>query len=318
MVNLIKNEWIKIFKRVGTFVMVGILALLVIGMGGLYKYSETQSEPTQQADWKQETESIIAENKKNLEETGQQNSNLNSFYQREIAINEYRLKENIPPETETHLWTFVKESVSIFGFAGVFIIIIASGIVSSEFSTGTIKLLLIRPIRRSKILLSKYLTVLLFGLFLLVFIFVISAIVGLVLFGMPTNDVSHLAYTNGKVIEQSIVTHLIGEYFISSIDIIMLTTLAFMISTIFRNSSLAIGITLFLLFTGNTIVTLLASRFDWTKYLLFANTYLGVYFDGVPPVEGMTIGFSITMLVIYFVLFHALAFTVFKRRDVAA
>ncbi|EOR25613.1 ABC transporter permease YhcI [Niallia nealsonii AAU1] len=118
--------------------------------------------------------------------------------------------------------------------------------------------------------------------------------------------------------EQSIFIHLIGFYGLNSISLIMLTTMAFMISSVFRNSSLAIGISIFLMFMGNTVTFLLANWFDWAKYLLFANTDLTQYFDGTPLVSGMTLFFSIIMLLVYFIVFIGLAFWVFKKRDVAA
>lgn len=190
--------------------------------------------------------------------------------------------------------------------------------VASEFSWGTVKLLLIRPIRRSKILLSKYLTVLLFGVLMLTVLYTVSAVVGLVLFGMPETAMPYLAVSDGEVVERSMFVQLIFSYLLSSIDVLMLATMAFTISAVFRNSSLAIGLSLVLMFMGGTGTMLLASKFDWAKYVLFANTNLTVYFDGVPPVEGMTLTFSIIMLLIYFVVFHLLAFFVFAKRDVAA
>ncbi|MCY8095095.1 ABC transporter permease, partial [Bacillus atrophaeus] len=42
-----------------------------------------------------------------------------------------------------------------------------------------------------------------------------------------------------------------------------------------------------------------------------------LYLDGTPLVEGMTMTFSIVMLVIYFVIFQLLAFGVFLKRDIA-
>ena len=90
-----------------------------------------------------------------------------------------------------------------------------------------------------------------------------------------------------------------------------------MISAVFRNSSLAIGLSIFLMFTGAELTGLLAMKFDWAKYILFANTDLMQYFEGVPMVEGMTLTFSVIMIVIYFILFQSLAYVVFKKRDVA-
>jgi ABC-2 type transport system permease protein len=59
-------------------------------------------------------------------------------------------------------------------------------------------------------------------------------------------------------------------------------------------------------------------KFTWAKYILFANTDLMQYFEGTPMVDGMTLSFSVIMLLVYFFIFQFLAFYVFKKRDVAA
>jgi ABC-2 type transport system permease protein len=316
--KLIINEWEKLFRRTGTIVMFGLVFLMVCGISGILKYEETQNPPKENPDWKQELQLQLKDSRTALEQIGKNNANMKMFYEREIAINEYRLEHNIAPQQKEHVWSFVRDLEQIITFIGIFMIIVAAGMVSSEFSWGTIKLLLIRPMSRAKILLSKYLTVLLFGITLLAFLFILSTIAGFLLFGSPETNVPHLAYSNGEVIQRSIVVQLIVEYLLSSIDVLMLATMAFMVSTVFRNSSLAIGLSLFLLFMGGTATTLLAGRFEWAKYILFANTNLSVYFDGVPPVEGMTLTFSIAMLILYYALFQILSFWVFAKRDVAA
>ncbi|MDL4839746.1 ABC transporter permease [Aquibacillus rhizosphaerae] len=316
--NLLMNEWIKIFRKLSTTIMIVLLLLGIVTMGAFYKYQETTSTTQVNENWKQELQTQISSDQEGLTTAGENNANMKTYYERQIALNEYRIENDIAPNNEQHIWTFVGDSQMMISLAGLFSIIIAAGIVSSEFSSGTIKLLLIRPISRVKILLSKYITVLLFGILMLAIIYLFSSLVGLVLFGLPSTDVSHLAYSNGEVIERSISFNLVIQYLLSSIDILMIATMAFMISSAFRNSSFAIGISLFLLFMGGTATILLASWFDWTKYILFANTDLTAYFDGVPIVEGMTLSFSIVMLLIYFLIFHLLAFGIFAKRDVAA
>jgi ABC-2 type transport system permease protein len=153
---------------------------------------------------------------------------------------------------------------------------------------------------------------------MLAVLFIFSALLGTIFFGMPNQPVPYLSYSDGQVNEQSIVVHLMIYYGLSSIDTIMLATMAFMISSVFRNSSLAIGLSLFLLFTGAQFTVLLSMKFNWAKYLLFANTDLMQYVDGTPMMEGMSMSFSVIILLIYFAVFQFLAFYVFKKRDVAA
>lgn len=316
MSNLIKNEWMKIFRRPGTFVMIAILLVAVTLMGIIIRSEQNDMDVAQEQNWKQV---LQEENNALKQQMDQSQSNMEKqFFKKEIAINDYRMAHDIPTREKYSIWTFVKDTSQLIILAGLFIIIISAGIVASEFNWGTIKLLLIRPINRSKILLSKYLTVLVFALFMLAILFIFSALLGVILFGVPDQAVPYLNYNNGHVTEQNMGVHLLIYYALNSIDTIMLVTMAFMISSVFRNSSLAIGLSLFLLFTGAQFTALLSMKFSWAKYILFANTDLMQYFEGTPMVEGMTLGFSVMMLLLYFALFQFLAFSVFKKRDVAA
>ncbi len=317
MLNLIKNEWIKIFKRPGTYVMIGLLVLAVLGTGILTKVYGDSGQSTN-PQWKQELQQETKEYKKEMKGLPKSANTYKQSLERDIAINQYRLDHNLPPEQAETGWSFIYDSASFISFAGLFTIIVAAGIVASEFGWGTIKLLLIRPIKRTKILLSKYLTVIIFDVFLLAILFISAAILGFALFGTGDGNNAHLAYANGTVVEQNMLLYLIKRYLLASVDVIMITTMAFMISAVFRNSSLATGLSIFLLFMGSTVTAIIAAQYNWAKYILFANTDLSQYFDGIPMVNGMTLGFSITMLLIYFIVFMLLAFGVFTKRDVAA
>ncbi|MBT2575519.1 ABC transporter permease [Bacillus sp. ISL-51] len=314
MLNLVYNEWIKIFSRVGTWVMIIILGVSMIGFAFLSNhFSNDEANPN----WKQELQAENKEMKQQIKESG--NKTLTDNLKEEIAKNDYRIEHNIPDDTGYTAWSYVSDSAMMTTLTGLFTIIIAAGIVANEFNWGTIKLLAIRPLSRFQILLSKYITVLLFGLSLLVILFAGSALLGLIFFGTggdPAGNV-HLVYKDGHVFEQNIIGYLAKTYVYESISAFMLATMAFMLSAVFRNSSLAVGFSIFLLVMGSTATVFLAAKFEWAKYILFANTDLSQYMNGTPLVEGMTMTFSIVMLIIYFVIFQLLAFGVFLKRDIA-
>ncbi|MFE8703285.1 ABC transporter permease [Cytobacillus sp. FJAT-54145] len=316
MLNLIRNELLKIFRRPGTLVMIGLLILITTIAGGFIKYQEVKGSVPDNVNWKQglELENTTLQKELEMDLPKAQET----YIQRQLAINEYRIENNLSPNQTYSVWDFVKDNAQTIEFAGLFTIIIAGGIVASEFNWGTVKLLLIRPINRQKILLSKYATVIIFGILMLGMLFSYSTLLGYLLFGSPSTTVPHLVYTSGVVEEQNYIIYLIKYYGLNSINMLMLATMAFMISAAFRSSSLAIGLSIFLMFMGGQLTMLLSMRFDWAKYILFANTDLMQYFEGVPLVEGMTLTFSIIMLVLYFGLFQFLAHYIFKKRDVAA
>lgn len=316
MIELIHNEWMKIFKRPGSLVMITILVLTVVIFSAVVKSEYSGTNTAVDKNWKQ---NLTQENTALKGQLDNKGSGIDrQSLRKKMLINKYRLAHNIPPETNYHIWDFVNNASQLILLTGLFTIIISAGIVSSEFQWGTAKLLLIRPISRTKILLSKYLTVLLFALFMLTILFVLSTIIGAILFGLPDHTSIYIGYFNGKVAEQNMVVHLLLYYGMSSINMLMLATMAFMISSVFRNTSLAIGLSLTLMFTGSTLTQLLGMRFSWAKYILFANTDLTQYFDGTPIVTGTTLSFSILMLMIYFFVFQILSFYVFNKRDIAA
>ncbi|MDF2963297.1 MAG: family transporter [Paenibacillus sp.] len=207
-----------------------------------------------------------------------------------------------------HAFPFLGMSTNLTWLVFIFSVVIAGDSVASEFTWGTIKLLLIRPATRSKILAAKYISVFMFLLTLLFVLFIASYFVGLMFFGV-----------SGTVTEENALINILRAYGLKWIDLLMSVTLAFMISAAFRSSSLAIGLSMLLMFTASSVVYLLvAFKYKWVKYLLFTNTDLSPYFlDGKPPIEGMTLGFSVTVLIAYWILFYGVAWLLFTKRDVA-
>jgi ABC-2 type transport system permease protein len=312
--GLIVNEWVKIFKRKATYIMIGILALIILASSIIISISNT--EQPSDINWKTQLQNENKDMEANLGSVpGEQNK---AYMKKQIAINNYRIEHNMPPTEEKYsVWSYMTDNLGLVQMVALFTIIIAAGMVASEFSWGTIKLLLIRPLSRVKILLSKYVAVLLFSLLMLSLLFVLSFISGAAFFGMGDPS-PYLAYVNGQIVEKSHITHLINSYLLNSVGLLMFTTMAFMISAAFRNSSLAIGVSIFLLLMGGTVTSLLAAKFEWAKYLLFANTDLSQYFENVPMVEGMTLTFSLIMLLVYFIIFHVISFLAFVKRDITA
>ncbi|MBY6278444.1 ABC transporter permease [Symbiobacterium thermophilum] len=310
--SLIQNENMKIYRRFGTWFMIVLLALSALA--GALIINATYKEP---ANWKAEVASEIKGIEAQLSEEKLPKMYKNHLEQ-QLKINEYRLEHNIKPLASNTFWGYLVNSADIIALITLFTIIVAAGSVASEFSWGTIKLLLIRPASRSKILLSKYIATLLFALSMLLLLFVVSAAVGAAVFGMENIREPYLAYQNGAVVEKSMLLHVMQVYALNCVDLVMMATFAFMISAVFRNHSLAIGLATFALFVGPQITVFLAMKFDWAKYLLFANTDLTQYIDGMPLVEGMTMSFSIMMLLVYFVLFNTLTWFIFRKRDIAA
>jgi len=303
----------KIYRRLRTWIMIVVLIALIATVSILIK----QYGPKQPVgdEWKAEIEQQIERNQMSMERMPDAAI---SEVKRQNKLNQYRLDNNIAP-AETTLWQGVLNASNLIILIAIFTVIIGGDIVAGEFSGGTIKLLMIRPASRSKILLSKYIAMLNFSTFLLILLFIVALVINGLLYGVGQVDIPHLKLNDeGNVVETNMVLHVLGVYALNCVQLVMVVTLAFMISSVFRSSSLAIGLSMFVMFITPQLTVILIQRFTWLKYFLFANTDLTMYLEGRPLLEEMTMGFSIAVLVVYFVIMNGLSWLLFTKRDVAA
>ncbi|MDM5247738.1 ABC transporter permease [Lysinibacillus sp. G4S2] len=312
LLKLIQNEWMKLWHKKGTWAMVALLILFIVGPGIMMKYYDTKT--TEDISWQESEQQVINNNKDMLK--GDDVSEADKKHiEEQIAISEYRLANDVPSQTEGSLASFMSFAGNMLTLVTLFTVIIAASIVSNEFSTGTIKMLLTRPMSRAKILTSKLLITFIFGLFLVVVNVVVSALVGLILFGGTTGV--ELEMVNGQIVEKAVWNDLAYHYLLSGGDFVMSTLFAFLVGSVFRSSSLAIGLTMFLSFMGGMIVMFL-SRYEFVKYIWITHSNLTQYESGNLMVEGITMPFSLTILAIYAVIFLVISYTSFMKRDVTA
>ncbi|WP_206922750.1 ABC transporter permease [Alicyclobacillus suci] len=225
------------------------------------------------------------------------------------------VRKSIPPSA--HVWGLMNTSSGLITLITIFAAVVGGDIVAAEFSTGTAKLLFMRPVSRLQILWSKYIAVLLFALGFVALLFVASWVLGGLVLGFDgaTTPYQYVG-SNQEPAQIPYASEVLRSYAFPLVPLVMTLTVSFMISTLFRSSSLAIAVSILLLFAGAVVVTAL-SRYAWDKYILFANTNLSQYFVGGPSLKGMSLGFSVVVLIVYFVVFHLVAAIAFRKRDVA-
>lgn len=295
--------------------MIIILLGLILAAGLIIKYSG--DEPKNDPNWKQ---TLIQENE-NMDKqmaSVKGNKQATNYFKKTIALNEYRIDHNLKPQQGETLWKFVEDAAAnLVLVISIFTIIVVSTSIASEFDTGTIKLLLIRPIYRTQILLSKYISALLFTIVCLVTLFVASWLLGGILFGFGGAGEVHLLYDNGTVYQSSWTLDIWKGYLLNCVSLFMMVTFAGLIAAAFRNGGLAIGLSIFTLMASSIVITLLQG-YDWVKYVLFANTDLTQYTTGTPLRDEMTLGFSLTVLAVYYVIFVLVGWAFYTRRDIKA
>ncbi|TVT29409.1 ABC transporter permease [Salinicoccus cyprini] len=315
--SLVRNELGKIYVMKSTWAMYVFLVALVLFSFIMNTVTDSvDSETTYTDDWRTELQEENQTLTEEIETAGEDDPFVESTNMGIIQQNTYMLENDIRPYGY-HAGNFVLDNLFTTSLVSLFVIIIAGGIVANEFRWGTIKQLLIRPISRGTILLSKYIALLLFTLFTVVFLLATSAIVGAIVYGAPVVNPEIIVNRPDGMASNALLPEIFMQYGFRVLNIVVLATFGFMISSIFRSSALAIGLSMFLMFIGTTVAQAMA-RYEWAKYILFANTDLSVYFSSYGPIrEEMTIGFSVAVIAVYMVVFIITAWTIFIKRDVA-
>lgn len=309
--------------------MVGILIIVTVGMTSLMKWVSIQNtDVSKQAgngsleiqvengssEWKTEVEGELAFIQTQLADKAITKSERKKL-EGEEKVAEYRLANNIEPEEFFSREGMIKRPTDLSGTVLLLTVIVAAGIVASEFSQGTIKMLLTRPVKRWKILTAKFLTVNVFGILLMVIGYLVYILLALVLFKSGTGQ--DLIWNGKEVVEASVWGQSFYMLLLSFGSVFVTATFAFTVGSVFRSSSLAIGLSLFLYFTGSTISALL-SQYEIAKYLLFTHMDLTQFETGMMLIPDLTMPFSLAVLTVYIIAFLVISFTTFVKRDVTA
>lgn len=310
MSGLIANESMKIYSRKLTWILLLLLVSITIGASVMGKINSTNTE-----NWRAETTQLVQQYEERLKIT-ELSPTLRADAENKLKIAEYRLQNSIPTPPNNP-WSALLSFSGLVEMVMIFAIIIAADMVAGEYTAGTMKLLLIRPHSRTKILLSKYIAVSLFALVMLALLVVCGYATNVSFYGLGSIHITDLFLNQqGQIVSQNVMIQVIKMYGLSIFPIMGYVTLAFAVSTVLRNSALAVGISLFIMIVGNSMIEATA-KMEWLKYLPFANSDISLYIFHLPARPEMTLGFSISVLLVYIFALSLISWLVFKKRDVS-
>ena len=192
--------------------------------------------------------------------------------------------------------------------------IIAADIVSGEYSKGTFRLYLSRPIPRSKILLSKLIIVYLYTILLMAFFIGYSLLISVVWLGTGELTVFHMGLL--FLSEDDALIRFFIAFLTSTVVMLTVSSLCFYISTISKNSVTPIIITISTVFVGTAISIIPIELFKIINPYLFTgyiNSYLSAFHDPI-PYDGILRLILICLL--WTGIFLALAFNHFIKKDI--
>jgi ABC-2 type transport system permease protein len=320
LIALIRNETLKILRRRRFAIVIAILAAILM----LISYAQhRQLSENRNRNWRAELQQRVA-GYQNALRRGRISDSWARTVRAEVARLQFYIDHDIEPDKPTTP-VVVRLVANVSGWLlPLLVAMLGSDIVSAEHAEGTDKLLLTRPVRRWKVLLSKLITLWMFATLTLLAAAILAWLVSapiLPLAGWNAPMFNGFKLSAGTVsvdqIRQLPLWHdALIAYGLQWFALLTVASISLMLSVIFRSSAAAIG-TMLASLIGGSILTRVSP--DWTagKYLFVSALPLADYYSGqAPPYEGMSMMFCILLLAAWAAAATAVAFGLFTRRDV--
>ncbi|MDA8125494.1 MAG: ABC transporter permease [Deltaproteobacteria bacterium] len=330
--KLVQNEVLKMISKKRLLMVLGILVVMI----SLFAYGQnriivrTKEQLVKRigtagiADWKKLAEQQLIDLKTRLD-SRYMDENRKSSLQVRIEQLQYNIENDLNPlDSSSAKFTTRFMEQAIFLFLPLLVLILSADLVSGESSSGAIKLLLARSVPRGKILLSKYLCLIMMEIVVLFFALLISIVISGIFFGFG-GWLAPVA-TGFKVVAGQLDTsevlnvpqwrYALMVYALAFYVALTVGTISFMISVLVKTTAASIGIMMSTLVAGSFLSYFLS---DWqlTRYMFMVHLRLTDYLSGhFQAIEGMTMGFSVAVLGVWALGALIVSFVYFTRRDI--
>lgn len=247
-----------------------------------------------------------------------------------LKINIYSLENDIPsPNFYTGDYRMIFEAIApgfVVAVIAIAAIIIAGGEISTEVSNGTIKFWALTPNKRWKILTAKILSVLFYIFIATLLVSILTILFANVFFS--DDGIQYLYVKNGEVNVIGNTLYMLEMYFAKIIPVIIFALLAIMLSTITRNTSVAVSFSV-AIYIGNGILMMIINQFikkDWIRYIPFNNLDIAskIFPNAINPMgmdiesfaTSTSLSFSVMVLVVCAILMLVTMYDSFNHRDI--
>jgi len=210
----------------------------------------------------------------------------------------------------------------------ILVALVSGDIIAGEANAGTLRLLLTKPISRTKLMLIKFLACVIYTLILLIWMAFLALFVSIILFG--TNDLVVAKEFELLQIEKAdVLWRYFAAFGFAAIALIVVAALSFFLSSISENSIGPIVATVSIIIVLTILSELRIPLYDKTlKPYLFTTHMLGWkgFFYIASNADGQTIRGSISnlaavlkslyILIAYIIIFTGSAIFIFNRKDI--
>lgn len=213
----------------------------------------------------------------------------------------------------------------------IILILIAGSSIAQEMATGSIKSLIIAPVRRWKIFLAKLLSIITWFIAGSVLLVGISTLVTLAIFGSHALP-NYLFVSGGTIQSIPYFLYMILHFFVDSLPLFVYLMIAFMISCLTKNTGVAVGVSIGMVLSVN-LPSLIISMFgekNWIDLLPSSNMTITkrvfpfadlMYSDDLMISESFeitshTLQFSLIYVAILIFILFMIAYDAFTKKDI--
>lgn len=210
----------------------------------------------------------------------------------------------------------------------ILVALVAGDIIAGEANAGTLRLLLTKPLSRTRLMLIKFLACVIYTLLLLIWMAFLSLFISILLFG--TNDlVIAKEFELVQIQKADVLWRYFAAFGFASVALIVVAALSFFLSSISENSIGPIVATVSIIIVLTILSEMRIPIYDNTvKPYLFTTHMLGwkgFFYIGANA-DGQTIKGSISnlptvmkslgILIAYIIIFVGAAIFIFNKKDV--
>lgn len=221
-----------------------------------------------------------------------------SVLKRDNKILHYSLYNNIKPNESISYGAYLKAIADYRLFVILIMIFITAHCVCQEYQLGTLKHLLTYSKKRSKIIWSKFLALVLMSVIVCMIMYVISIVVGNVFY---EHELSRAVLPLGKTtISMNYYLYIAAKYLFIILESSIFILCTMMFSVIAENIIISLGIMLGVAVGIPVLAKFLyeTHRMEWVKYIPTLSFNMNQFFDGIPFIYDMKLGVAIFMCVV--------------------
>lgn len=195
------------------------------------------------------------------------------------------------------------------------ITLVAGDLLAGEASAGTYRILLTRPVSRTKIIISKFAAGIIYTNALILWLAVVSLGIGVIIFGV--GELIVLRSETIIIFEKSdVIWRFLCGYGFAALGMSVVASLAFLFSSLVENAIGPIISTMAVIIAFLVISALQIDFFELIRPYLFTNYIMSwrLFFDD--PIDLQEIFKSAAVLAGHILVFFTAALIIFKRKDI--